>query len=53
MSNLEKIKEGLEKAYKDLVEYKKYKKTPLIIARKGKIIKVSPYKINTKELVYK
>jgi len=42
MDNSEKIIEGLEKAYKKLIEFKKYKKTPLIVLRNGKIIELSP-----------
>ncbi len=47
MNNIEKIKEGLENAYKKLIEYKKYKKTPLIVSKGGEIIEIPPEKINT------
>jgi hypothetical protein len=31
---------GLELAYKKMVEFKKYKKTPLVVSRDGKIVKI-------------
>lgn len=37
-----KIIEGLEKTYEKLVEFKRYKKSPLLISRNGKIIEISP-----------
>ncbi len=40
-----KIISGLEKSYQKLVEFKKYKKSPLIIAKEGKIIEIEPEKI--------
>ena len=52
MDNSEKIIEGLEKAYKKLIEFKKYKKTPLIISREGKVIEISPEKITANKNVY-
>lgn len=45
MENRDKIIKGLEKAYKKLIEYKKYKKSPLITSRDGKIIEIAPDKI--------
>ncbi len=53
MDNFEKIKEGLEKAYIKLIEFKKYKKTPLIVSKDGKITEISPEKITTHNNVYK
>jgi hypothetical protein len=52
MDNIEKIIEGLEIAYKRLVEFKKYKKTPLIVLREGKIVEVSPESIDITKNVY-
>jgi hypothetical protein len=52
MDNSEKIIEGLEKAYKKLIEFKKYKKTPIIVSRDGKIVEISPDKITTHNNVY-
>ena len=52
MDNIEKIIEGLEIAYKRLIEYKKYKKTPLIVLREGKIVEVSPESIDITKNVY-
>ncbi|TDN90403.1 hypothetical protein DET49_10561 [Salegentibacter sp. 24] len=37
-----KIVDGLEKTYQKLVEFKRYKKSPLIIARNGKILEIAP-----------
>jgi hypothetical protein len=53
MNNVEKIKEGLEKAYRKLIEFKKYKKTPIIISKEGKIIEVNPNNIAHDSVVYK
>lgn len=33
---------GLEKTYRRLVEYKKQKKSPMIVVRNGKIVAVDP-----------
>lgn len=33
---------GLEKAYQKMVEFKKYKKSPLVVSRNGKIVEI-PY----------
>ncbi len=52
MDNVEKITEGLEKAYQKLIEYKKYKKTPLIVIKDGKIEEISPEKITPHNNVY-
>ena len=53
MNNIDKIKEGLESAYKKLIEYKKYKKTPLIVSKGGEIIEIPPEEITTANNVYK
>ena len=53
MKNSDKIKEGLERAYQKLIEFKKYKKTPLIVAKNGKIIEIAPEKITLHNKVYK
>lgn len=54
MENRDKIIQGLELAYKRLVEYKKYKKTPIIISKQGKVIEIDPEKIlpTTSYIVY-
>lgn len=52
MDNSDKIIDGLEKAYKKLIEFKKYKKTPIIVSRDGKILEISPEKIATDKNVY-
>lgn len=38
----EKILKGLEESYKKMVEFKKYKKTPLVISQNGQLIEI-PY----------
>jgi len=52
MDNVEKIREGLEKTYKKLIEFKKYKKTPIIISRDGKVVEISPDEITTQNNAY-
>ncbi len=52
MDNSDKIIEGLEKAYRKLIEFKKYKKTPIIVSKDGKIVEINPHKINTLNNVY-
>ena len=42
MENRDKIIKGLEIAYQRLVEFKKYKKSPLVTLKDGKIIKIAP-----------
>jgi hypothetical protein len=37
-----KILAGLEKCYADLIEYKKYKKSVLVVMRNNKIVKIKP-----------
>jgi hypothetical protein len=53
MDNFEKIKKGLEESYKKLIDFKKYKRTPIIVSRDGKIIELSPEDITTEDNVYK
>lgn len=52
MDNSSKIIEGLEKAYKKLIEFKKYKKTPIIVYKDGKVVEIYPDKISSKNNVY-
>ncbi len=52
LSNTDKIIEGLEKAYKKLVEFKKYKKTPIIVSKDGKIVELNAEQITTENKVY-
>ena len=42
MENRDKIIEGLEKAYRKLIEFKKYKKTPMVVEKEGKVVEI-PY----------
>lgn len=53
MTETEKIKEGLEIAYRRMVEFKKYKKTPIVVSKNGKIVEISPYDVPTEGKVYK
>lgn len=41
----DRIVKGLEETYKKLVEYKKQKKSPMIVVRNGKIEAVDPNEI--------
>jgi hypothetical protein len=52
MDNSDKIIEGLERAYKKLIEFKKYKKTPLIVSKDGKVVEIYPDNITTHNNVY-
>lgn len=38
----DRIVKGLEETYRKLVEYKKQKKSPMIVVRNGKIVEVDP-----------
>ncbi|PWK27117.1 hypothetical protein LV89_01931 [Arcicella aurantiaca] len=38
----EKILFGLEKTYENLIEYKKYKKSDLVVMRDKKIVRIKP-----------
>ena len=53
MDQTDKIMEGLEIAYKRLIEFKKYKKTPVVIFKDGKVVELDPHKIDTSKNVYK
>ena len=37
-----KILKGLEKAYEDMIEFKKQKKSKLVIIKDNKIVKIKP-----------
>ena len=41
----DKIVKGLEETYRKLIEYKKQKKSPMIVVRNGKIVAVDPNEI--------
>jgi len=53
MENKDKIIAGLEKAYKKLIEFKKYKNSPLITYQDGEIVEIAPDKIPPAIYVYK
>ncbi len=53
MIDSNEIKKGLEKAYLRLIEFKKYKKTPIIVSKDGQIVEIEPESIDTKNKVYK
>ena len=42
----QKILHGLEQSYQKLVEFKKYKKSPLIVSKHGIIIEILPENIS-------
>lgn len=42
----QKLLRGLEKAYQKLVEFKRYKNSPLIVAKDGVIMEIEPDKIS-------
>ncbi len=52
MDNSQKILEGLERAYKKMIEFKKYKKTPVIAIKGGKIVELDPHKIIIRKKIY-
>ena len=41
----DQIIKGLEEAYRKLIEYKKQKKSPMIVIRNGKIEAVDPHEM--------
>jgi hypothetical protein len=41
----QKILRGLEKAYQKLVEFKRYKKSPLIVSKNGVVVEIQPENI--------
>ncbi len=47
MEHRENIIKGLEKAYRKLVAFKKYKKSPMIILKDGKVIEIPYEEIRT------
>jgi hypothetical protein len=47
MENRDKILKGLEEAYRKLIEFKKYKKTPMVIGKDGKVVEIPYEKIKT------
>ncbi|SES94829.1 hypothetical protein SAMN04487998_0755 [Hymenobacter actinosclerus] len=38
----QRIQEGLDAAYENMLAFKRYKKTPVVIVREGKVVEVSP-----------
>lgn len=43
LSDLEtKVSKGLKIAFKKMVEFKKFKKTPIIVSSEGKVIEIQP-----------
>ncbi|MBT2557267.1 hypothetical protein J7E24_05690 [Hymenobacter sp. ISL-91] len=38
----QRIQEGLDIAYENMLAFKRYKKTPVIIVRDGQVVAVSP-----------
>ena len=42
MDKRDKIIKGLERAFQKLIEFKKYKNSPIIVSKQGKIIEILP-----------
>ncbi|MEO1053452.1 MAG: hypothetical protein AAFX87_22650 [Bacteroidota bacterium] len=38
----DKIVKGLEETYRRLVEYKKYKRSPIVVEQNGEVIEIDP-----------
>ena len=38
----DKIVKGLEETYRRLIEYKKQKKSPMVVIKNGKIVEIDP-----------
>jgi len=53
MEDRDKIIQGLEKAYQKLIKFKKYKKTPLITSKDGKIVEIAPEKMQAATYIHK
>lgn len=41
----DKIAKGLEEAYRKMVEFKKHKKSPIVMSKNGEVIKIEPDEI--------
>ncbi|NOX87255.1 MAG: hypothetical protein GXO86_15080 [Chlorobi bacterium] len=41
----DKIAKGLEEAYRKMVMYKRHLKSPVVLSKKGKVIKIDPENI--------
>ena len=41
----EKLNKGFKEAYKKMVEFKRYKKSPIIVSKDGKIVKIDPFDV--------
>lgn len=44
-----KILKGLEKVYEKLIEFKKQKKTDLVVIQNGKVVRIKPESIQEKQ----
>jgi len=42
MDKRDKIIKGLERAFQKLIEFKKYKNSPIIVSRQGEIVEILP-----------
>ena len=47
-SEFEKILTGLDATYEKMVRFKRYKKSPIIVSKGGKIVKLDPFKVKPK-----
>ena len=43
-----KVTKGLKKAHEKMVEFKKFKKTPIVVSQNGKVVKLQPEEFATK-----
>ena len=51
LSDLEsKVSKGLKIAHSKMVEFKKYKKTPIVISHNGKIVEVQPEEMENSKI---
>ncbi|WP_157494132.1 hypothetical protein [Fulvivirga imtechensis] len=41
----DKIIKGLEETYRKLIEFKKQKKTPIVVSKNGEIVEINPNEI--------
>ena len=50
--DIEKIKEGLRLAYRRMIEFKKYKKTPVVVMKGEDIVEINPEDIDLNVKIY-
>lgn len=50
---IKKIEKGLAISYEKMVQFKKYKNTPIISMRDGKIVEIDPHSVDIDKLSQK